>query len=192
MGNVNWGQIVGEFVSIERALVENLLSALDRGKLSASQGNLAEAIRDIEIAIRSIRRSYFPRTYFSDGLWDILLELHAADRDKGAIAITNIGLEVGIPLATAIRYIKRLEQDGFVVRDPDPQDKRRFFISLTKAGRALMNDVFEEASRNFNGAMGASANAVPVVTGEGGEVRSAEPRDVMEPWLGVRLATSHR
>lgn len=183
---------MGEFVSIERALVENLLSALDRGKLSTSQGNLAEAIRDIEVAIRSIRRSYFPQTYFSDGIWDILLELHAAHRDKGAIAITNIGLEVGIPLATAIRYIKRLEQDGFVVREPDPQDKRRFFISLTKAGRALMNDVFEEASRNFGATIGSSAEALPVRTGEGGEVRPAEPRDIIEPWLGVRLANSHR
>jgi DNA-binding MarR family transcriptional regulator len=140
---------MGEFVSIDRSLVENLLSALDRGRVSADQGNLAGSIREIEIAIRSIRRSYFPRTYFSDGLWDILLELHNAQPGTGPIAITNIGLEVGIPLATALRYIKRLEEDGYVLREPDPQDKRRFFISLTKAGRALMNDIFEETSRAF-------------------------------------------
>lgn len=182
--------MAGEFVSIERSLVENLLSALDRSKHSAIEGHLADSIREIEIAIRAIRRSYFPRTYFSDGLWDILLELHGAEQDAGPIAVTNVGLEVGIPLATALRYIKRLEQDGYVSREPDPQDKRRFFISLTKAGRALMNDIFEETSRNIARQKRDERLDRPQPKGEQGLVVPAI--DAIEPWIGAVARLNHR
>lgn len=180
----------GNLVSIDRSLVENLLSALDEGGLPPG-AQLAQSIAELETLLRSIRRSYFPKAYFSDGLWDILLELHKASGQGGGIAITNIGFEVGVPLATTLRYIKRLEQDGYVLREADRHDKRRFFISLTKAGKALMDDIFEDTASTFQtrNAAGKTARrpmekSVHRAHGEGGEAAPV--------WIGNPVGLSHR
>ena len=42
---------------------------------------------------------------------------------------------------TVTRMLARLEEDGVVQRAADPADGRSFLVSLTPAGRALLNDV---------------------------------------------------
>jgi DNA-binding MarR family transcriptional regulator len=72
------------------------------------------------------------------------LDLPAADIDVLAILADGAGRTVGaLATATATRpstltsLLDRLTNRGYVVREPDPADRRSFVISLTPAGRAV-------------------------------------------------------
>lgn len=89
---------------------------------------------DAEIRLRRRRERAFKVSYFGDAAWDIMLELERAQRMGHNIAITDIGVESRIPLTTVLRYLARLEKDGFVNRRVDPNDRRRIFVTLTSEG----------------------------------------------------------
>jgi DNA-binding MarR family transcriptional regulator len=72
------------------------------------------------------------------------LDLPAADIDVLAILADGAGRTVGaLATATATRpstltsLLDRLTNRGYVVREPDPADRRSFVISLTPDGRAV-------------------------------------------------------
>ncbi|HDS1796787.1 homoprotocatechuate degradation operon regulator HpaR [Pseudomonas putida] len=46
--------------------------------------------------------------------------------------------------------LKRLERDGIVARRKSPEDQRRVFISLTKAGQQAFLAMSEEMTRNYD------------------------------------------
>ncbi len=102
---------------------------------------------ELAMTMRRARDSVFPREYFSDAAWELLLDVYLADKERRKAAISDLGLAAGIPLTTTLRYIDRLESDGFVARVPDPHDKRRIFIALTEQGRAAMNHVGTTANQ---------------------------------------------
>lgn len=45
---------------------------------------------------------------------------------------------LGLPRPTLSHLLRRLERRGWVRREPDPADLRRFRLSLTEAGRAAL------------------------------------------------------
>ncbi|MEN9708334.1 MAG: hypothetical protein RIQ68_742 [Pseudomonadota bacterium] len=89
---------------------------------------------DSELRLRRRRERTFNIGYFGDAAWDVLLELERARRLGHNIAITDLGVESRIPLTTVLRYLNRLEKDGFIDRRVDPNDRRRVFVSLTSEG----------------------------------------------------------
>lgn len=97
---------------------------------------------DAELRLRRRRERAFNISYFGDAGWDILLELERAQRMGHKIAITDIGVESRIPLTTVLRYLTRLERDGFVNRKADPNDRRRIFVSLTTEGYRRICETF--------------------------------------------------
>ncbi len=103
-----------------------------------------ESLRDAEFRLRRVRDAVFPKGYFSDAAWDILLDLDRAGRNQQTYVVTDAGIDAKIPHSTALRYLAKLERDGFVQRMPDPGDKRRAFISLTAHGQNLLDVVFTE------------------------------------------------
>jgi DNA-binding MarR family transcriptional regulator len=103
-----------------------------------------ENLRDAEFKLRRVRDAVFPKGYFSDAAWDILLDLDRAGRNQQTYVVTDAGIDAKIPHSTALRYLAKLERDGFVQRVPDPGDKRRAFISLTAYGQNLLDRVFTE------------------------------------------------
>lgn len=97
---------------------------------------------DAELKLRRRREKAFNVSYFGDPAWDILLELEQGQRLGQRIAITDIGVESRIPLTTVLRYLNRLEKDGFVSRKVDPNDRRRVFVFLTQLGYQKLSDTF--------------------------------------------------
>ena len=57
--------------------------------------------------------------------------------------VSDIGLAAGISPSTALRYLVRLEADGFVKRHADPHDRRRVFVTLTPSSKAILKRIFE-------------------------------------------------
>jgi DNA-binding MarR family transcriptional regulator len=105
---------------------------------------LAEAHGAATLARRIIRarhqRSRFlPSKLFSDPAWDILLALYAAEVGQRRITVGQLCGAAEIPATTGLRWLGTLEEMGLVARRADPLDARRFFVSLTEAGREGMS-----------------------------------------------------
>ena len=107
---------------------------------------------DAELRLRRRRERTFSVNYFGDADWDILLELERAQRLGHNLAITDIGVESRIPLTTVLRYLTRLEKDGFIDRKIDPTDRRRVFVTLSQLGYDLVCQAFALEPRQGNGA----------------------------------------
>ena len=61
---------------------------------------------------------------------------------KGTLSIGEIQRKILSTTGTMPVIIKNLEKRGLVVREQDPTDKRRFYITATQEGHALMDKVF--------------------------------------------------
>lgn len=101
-------------------------------------------LRDAELKLRRIRDRHFPEGYFSGSMWDILLELDRAERGGQKYAVSDVGIDSRIPLTTALRYLVTLEHDGMIVRELDPNDRRRTHVTLTARSRAAIDQSFNE------------------------------------------------
>lgn len=100
-----------------------------------------------ELKARASRARFLPDDLFSDPAWDILLQLFAAEQDGRRLAVSAVGLSANIPLTTALRWLKALEQKGLVARRDDPLDARRSFLELSERGMIAMTRYFEETPR---------------------------------------------
>jgi DNA-binding MarR family transcriptional regulator len=127
-----------------QSIISQTMTALNSlSQRIASPG--AEALLhpvDAELRLRRRRERAFTVNYFGDAAWDIVLELERAQRMGMNLAITDIGVESRIPLTTVLRYLTRLEKDGYITRKVDPTDRRRVFVSLTALGYRQVCEAF--------------------------------------------------
>ena len=73
----------------------------------------------------------------------MLLDLTAARAEHRRVSVTSLCIASGVPTTTALRWIKLLEQAGFVERVEDDTDRRRAFVSLTEIGVESVARYFE-------------------------------------------------
>jgi DNA-binding MarR family transcriptional regulator len=134
-----------ELANLRAVLLESFssLDAIERRTVDA-----ANMFRATEAILRRSRDRHFPSGYFADVAWDILLDLDKAARDGRQYAVTDIGVEAKAPLTTVLRYLGKLEQDGYLERISDTKDKRRSFVRLTDFGQSIMNAIFDEVVRH--------------------------------------------
>lgn len=97
-----------------------------------------EEIARVIIAARRERDRAFGSTLSEPG-WEILLDLYAAQLDGKRVNISSVYIAAGIPATTALRWIARLEAEGWVAREPCDKDGRRIFIVPTDKLSARMN-----------------------------------------------------
>lgn len=95
------------------------------------------------IKLRESRSKLFDESLFADPAWDMLLELYLA-RVEGRIEyVSSICIASRVPSTTAIRWIKTLEQQGWIFRRPDRRDGRRCFLLLTPKAEDAMERFFK-------------------------------------------------
>ena len=96
----------------------------------------AEQARSIELARRILAmrrlRDRLLGSFFSEPSWDILLELYVQTHEGKTVTVSQLSLSTGAPPTTALRWIKRLTDEGIFVRTADPRDGRRVFIDLSE------------------------------------------------------------
>ena len=103
----------------------------------------AARLRRIQKARRR-RESIFGAELFRDPAWDILLELYASELEHVRTSVTDVCNASGAPATTMLRWIRRLENEGWVVRAHDSMDKRRMFLELSRRGSSFMDEYFRE------------------------------------------------
>lgn len=77
--------------------------------------------------------------------WRVLRVLE----ERGASDATRIANAACLLPPSMTRIIQALEKKGYCIRYADSDDRRRFMIEITAAGRALIEDSIPESNRIF-------------------------------------------
>jgi DNA-binding MarR family transcriptional regulator len=78
----------------------------------------------------------------ADGIGSARLSVLGALYRRGPMTPTELAAHERVKLQTLTRLLAELEADGWLVREPDPEDGRRSVLSLTRLGaRELTADV---------------------------------------------------
>lgn len=76
-------------------------------------------------------RAFGEAGLFSEPAWDMILDLFIANLQNKPVSVTSVAVASCAPLTTALRWLSILDQNGIIVREPDPHDGRRVYIKLT-------------------------------------------------------------
>lgn len=98
---------------------------------------LAARVRKI-IRHRDRRREVFGDNLFSDPAWDLMLGIFHASLQQTRLPVGAACAEARAPATTALRWISTLEDKGLLIREADPFDGRRVYLSLSDEGYHLM------------------------------------------------------
>ena len=114
------------------------IARLEQGKPSASSElSHSKFVHELVRARRDRWVVIAPELLGEPG-WDILLELYAAELDRHQVLVSKVGKASGTAETTALRWLERLEAEGWLTRVPDPKRGRRVFVMLTGRGSAAM------------------------------------------------------
>jgi DNA-binding MarR family transcriptional regulator len=61
----------------------------------------------------------------------MLLDLFAAELEGVQVSVSSLCIAASVAPTTALRWIGKMVDTGLFVRDPDPFDRRRAFMTLT-------------------------------------------------------------
>jgi len=92
---------------------------------------------------RRLRDRWFGGELFRDPAWDILLDLYAAAELGRKISVSSACGASGVPAATALRVLAKLEKMGAIVRVPDDIDGRTVHLELTPETLEKMTGLLE-------------------------------------------------
>jgi DNA-binding MarR family transcriptional regulator len=102
---------------------------------------LIDEFRFVSRAIYHINEQGIDEPGLSFAQYRVLMHLHFAEQIGGHDKLnpSEISDRQGVSRNTMSSFIRSLEDEGLVERSLDPNDRRRFNISLTDAGRKLVN-----------------------------------------------------
>ncbi len=95
---------------------------------------------DVRRAIRArrLRDQFFGATLFEDPGWDMLLDLYAAQLERGRVSVSSLCIAAAVAPTTALRWIARMTDTGLFERRPDLLDRRRAFMVLSDRASEAM------------------------------------------------------
>jgi len=82
---------------------------------------------------RRRRETALGADYFSDPVWDMMLDLFVARVRGQETATSSLVIAASVPQSTALRRIRELVDRGDFIARADPRDGRRTFVSLSDA-----------------------------------------------------------
>lgn len=100
--------------------------------------------------VRRPRHSFAPLGELDDVTWDVLVELLRFEKSGQRISVSALSISVShISPTTALRRIRELVKSGNIVRNPDPLDARRDFVTLAPEIRVALEQYLGEVAREF-------------------------------------------
>jgi len=96
---------------------------------------------------RAYRSQHLDRDLLSDPVWDMLLELYSEQFSPRHSTLTSLSAASGLPISTALRYIRTMEQRGLLQRMRDQHDARIVHVRLSDQALEKMRAIlFRELS----------------------------------------------
>lgn len=93
---------------------------------------------------RRLRSRFLPATLFAEPAWDMLLDLYAAHYEGKQVAVKSLCIAAAVPSTTALRSIEAMTEQGCIVRQRDPTDGRRIFLTLSNDARGWLDAYFDD------------------------------------------------
>lgn len=81
---------------------------------------------------------------FGEPIWDLMLDLFVAQRERRPISISSACLAANVPATTGLRWLQHMEINSIVVRVPDPVDRRRAYVRLADPVELAMERYIDE------------------------------------------------
>ncbi|MEM0135242.1 MAG: MarR family transcriptional regulator [Thermoplasmatales archaeon] len=76
--------------------------------------------------------------------------------NKGPLKLKDCSVKLGVSKPTVTKIVDNLEEDGFVTRIKEGDDRRNYYVHLTDKGKerleyfnSQLEEVFQEATRNL-------------------------------------------
>lgn len=103
------------------------------------------AIACLVQVVRSTRTKHFSPAMFGEPAWDLLVALYA-DEPKSHVGhtVTTLAKRADVPVSTALRWIKYLEEKKLVLREVNSADRRATAVTLSTKGRNALENYFED------------------------------------------------
>jgi DNA-binding MarR family transcriptional regulator len=106
-------------------------------------GRISRLARELEQRLEPVYRAHG----LEPGWHDVLATLRRAGPPY-RLRVTDLTAELMLTSSGTTKRLDRLERAGLVKREPDPSDRRGTLISLTPAGRELMQGLTEAHLEN--------------------------------------------
>lgn len=129
------------------------------GRSATNQRDRAIAFAQVLYRMRRAREPSFSVDLFGEPAWDMLLDLTINLDARYPATVTSVSEASGAPIATALRWLKILENAGLVQRRADETDRRRQFIVLTPHAEDAMISYLSQMQIMFGQARLDSASA---------------------------------
>ena len=145
--NTEVARIAEALARLTRAEIEGNAPAApivgDRTNRYGAPPSLAEpSAADVRRAIRArrLRDQFFGTALFEDPGWDMLLDLYAAELERGRVSVSSLCIAAAVAPTTALRWIARMTDSGLFERQPDLHDRRRAYLALSRRAHDAMQD----------------------------------------------------
>ena len=102
-------------------------AAADKTPSKGSAGELALEL----LSWRRRREQLFGAHLFSEPVWDMMLDLLVHHEQGRLVNVTSLCVASMASFSTALRWIQAMEKEGFIVREPDPHDRRQILVRPT-------------------------------------------------------------
>jgi DNA-binding MarR family transcriptional regulator len=87
---------------------------------------------------RRLRDRFFGANLFREPAWDILLDLYVAASEDKRISVSSACGAAGLPTATGLRWLAKLEKEALIKRVPAGTDGRTVYVELTEEAHEKM------------------------------------------------------
>jgi len=102
---------------------------------------LMRLVKTLANAYESIMAERLRSEQLSAPRWRVLLRLFFEEqRGRLSLSPTELSRSQQVSKNTISAHLRSLEEQGWIQRELDPQDRRKFRIRLTEAGRALVQE----------------------------------------------------
>jgi DNA-binding MarR family transcriptional regulator len=81
-------------------------------------------------------------TFFGEPAWDALLALYIASNHE--MRQIDLFASTGTPQSTALRWLRRLEEEGLVVTRAGPNSRTKVLVQLTEIAREQLTRLLKE------------------------------------------------
>lgn len=116
---------------------------MDDERLHETASELRLATFRLARRLRSVRAVDSRNTAMSDAQLAVL----AALRAHGRHSLTALADRERVTAPTMSAVVTGLEEQGYVTRIPDDQDRRRVHVEITPAGEKVVTETFERRTR---------------------------------------------
>lgn len=134
------GMVMVDEIAALKALVADL-----QALVAALESRAVTSVAPLAYGLARARRDVLPQPYLTNTGWEILLDLHLAERAGEQRIYPRVSERMMPSPETLVRYLGALEADEMISMTPLPDSQGSFAIALTPLGRSRIEKIFGAA-----------------------------------------------